>query len=57
MIVIVHQTISMTDPVKAPDNPLQRIQEELAITVVPEDRFTLVPPGGYVIKRSVVFDS
>jgi hypothetical protein len=56
MVVVIHQAVSMAKPVKSLGHLGKDSKKKLPITMIPKDRFLLVPPGGDVIERAVVFD-
>jgi len=55
--VIVHQAISIADPVETVCDLSQYIQKDLSIAIVPEDCFAIVATGSDVVKGAIVFDS
>jgi hypothetical protein len=52
VIVIVHQAIGMTDPVKTLADLRQRIEKQSPVAVVLKDRFAFVSAGCDMIKRT-----
>src|SRR2546427_9126074 len=57
VIVVVHQTVGVTQPVKSVNHLAQDLQEHFAIPIVIEDVFSGVTPGGYMVNRTVKFHS
>lgn len=53
VIVVVHQTIGMAEPVKTVSNLPQALQEGLTISIILEDIVPGIPPGRHMIDRSV----
>jgi len=49
VVMVVHQTIRMTDPSESIDHAPKRLQEAVAILIVEEDLLPSVPPAGDVI--------
>jgi len=49
MIVIIHQTVRVAQPVKTVDNPAQRLKERLTITIIIEDVLSCIAAGGHVV--------
>ncbi len=56
MIVVIHQAVGVTEPVKSLGDLGEGIEKQLAVRVVFKDRLSLVAAGGDVIQRAVVFD-
>jgi hypothetical protein len=52
VIVVPHQTVSMTKPVETVDYAPQDRQKGLAVFVIKEDRFPSVATGGNVVHSS-----
>ena len=57
MIVIVHQTVGVAEPVKAVDDLGKGIEKKLPVGTVSKDGLLFVAPGGDVVKSTVVFDA
>jgi len=53
VIVVVHQTVGVTEPVKAPDDVPQALQEGVAIGIVLEDFVPRIASGRHMIDRPV----
>lgn len=53
VIVVVHQTVGVTEPVKAPDDVPQALQEGVAIGIVLEDVVPRIASGRHMIDRPV----
>src|SRR5438093_9123169 len=57
VIVVVHQTVGVAQPVKSVNHLAQDLQEHFAIPIVIEDVSSGVTPGGYMVNRTVKFHS
>jgi hypothetical protein len=57
VIVVVHQTVGMADPVVALVDVLEGVQEFNAVVVVLEDGLSLVSAGSDVVHSAGVFNS
>jgi len=57
VIVVVHQTVGVAEPVKAVDDLAEGLQEGFAIPIVIEDVFSGVASGRHMVDRTVKFDS
>src|SRR6056297_3047182 len=57
VVVVPHQDIRMHPPATAPDRLAKRVQEHLAIAVVPEYRRPAVPPAHRMVDRPGIFNS
>ena len=57
VIVVVHQTAGMADPIVTFINVLEGIQKIEAVLVGFEDRLSLVASGGNMIHSASIFDS
>ena len=55
VIVVVHQAVSMTEPVIPLIDVLERVQEVDAVLVALEDGLSFVAPGGNVVDCTGVF--
>ena len=56
MVVIVHQTVSVAEPVKALSDSEKGSEKQFAVGIIPKNRLPLIPPRSEVVQRSVVFD-
>ena len=57
MIVVVHQTVGVAQPVKAVNDPAEDLQEGFAVPVFVEDVFPRVAALGHMVQRAVKFYS
>src|SRR3972149_40239 len=57
VIVVVHQTVGVAQPVKTVDHLAHDLQERFAIAIVIEDIFSGVTSGGHMVNRTVKFHS
>ena len=56
MVVIGHQTITMTDPVKSYDYIIKYLKKILPILIVMINRLTRIPAGSYMVNCTKVFN-
>ena len=52
-----HETIGVADPIIALIDVLQGVEEVQAVSIIFENRFFLVPAGGYVIYGAGIFNA
>lgn len=57
MVVIIHQTVGVAQPMKALVDLGKDGKKRLAVGGIFEDGFPLVTSGGDVVQSAVVFDS
>src|SRR3989338_8916952 len=57
VVVVVHQTVGVAEPVKAVNDLAEGVQEGFAISIVIEDVFSGVTSGGRMVDCTVKFDS
>src|SRR5512145_2534806 len=57
MVVIIHQTIGVAEPVKAVNDFAEDLQEGLAVDIFVEDILSRVAARGHMIQRAVKFQS
>jgi len=57
VVMIVHETVSMTEPVVLPDSRTKDGKELLSIYIIHEDLSPCIPTGGDMIDSAGIFNS
>lgn len=55
MIVIIHQTVDMAEPVKALRHFVKNLQEKIAVIIRIKNRVPSIAAGGDMVNSSAVF--
>jgi hypothetical protein len=57
LVLVVHETVGVTDPVLAFDNVLEGVQKVKPVLVALENGLSLIAPGSDVVDRTGIFNT
>jgi hypothetical protein len=57
MVMVVHQAVSVSDPMEAVDDGRQDIQKQRTVAIITKNPLAVIAARGHVIQRTIVFQS